>query len=64
MIFCLWIVLHAPMLPRTRVYHASYASYPYHVVAPGLPIMWLLSHLTDFCQEIGSQDRNQSVKRS
>jgi hypothetical protein len=36
----------------------------YHVVAPRLPITWLLSHLTDFCREIRSWDRNQKVKRS
>jgi hypothetical protein len=33
-------------------------------MAPGLPITWLLSHLTDFCQEIRSRDQNQKVKRS
>src|SRR6266853_2815124 len=42
MIFCLWIVPHAPTLPCACIYHALY---PYHVVAPRLSIMWLLSHL-------------------
>jgi hypothetical protein len=61
MIFCLCIniVPHPHCLARAFIMH-----HLYHVVAPGLPITWLLSHLTDFCREIGSRDRNQKVKRS
>jgi hypothetical protein len=44
-----------------RQYHLYH---PYHMVAPGLPITWLLSHITDFFQEIRSWDQNQKVKSS
>ncbi len=67
MIFCLKsIVPHPDCLSElhAHIIMMSHASYPHHVVACGLPIMWFLSCLTDFCWEIGSRDWNQHIKRS